>query len=337
MRIKFSIIGCGHIANRHALHIEKNPNAELIGVFDKDNEKALTFSEKYNSTSSKSYEDFSNLDADIVIICTPSGLHKTHTVDALKRNKHVLVEKPMALIYSDALEMKNAAIKANRELFVVKQNRYNPPVQKVKEELNKGSFGEVFQVMINCFWNRNKQYYTSSDWKGTKALDGGVLFNQFSHFIDIVYYLFGSLKEPNGIVRNCNHIDSIEFEDSGNFNFILGESTLASLNFSTNSFKQNMEGSITIIAKNATVKIGGKYLNAIEYINSDSVRIENMEISAPANNYGYYEGSMSNHDKVIDNVVNALQGKEKIMTSASDGVEVVKMIEQLYSSARKVI
>jgi len=336
MLIKFAIIGCGHIANRHALHINNHEHAELIGVYDKDVPVAKKFAEKFNTDSFDNYEQFSKLDADIVVVCTPSGLHKEHAIESLLNNKNVLVEKPMSLSFSDALEMQNTALQVNKELFVVKQNRYNPPVQKVKDELDKGNFGEIFQVVVNCFWNRNEIYYENSSWKGTKNLDGGVLYNQFSHFIDIVFYLFGSLKNPNGIIRNCNHKDSTEFEDSGNFNFVLGESILGSLNFSTNSFQQNMEGSITIIAENATVKIGGKYLNAIEYLKSDKVEIENIPISAPANNYGYYEGSMSNHDKIIDNVVRTLQGKEQIMTTAADGVEVVKMIEELYASAKEI-
>jgi len=336
MPIKFVLVGCGHIAQRHAYHICGHANAELIGVCDLDSEKAKKFANKYGVKAVASFHDLLNLEADIVVICTPSGLHKTHALESFKFNRNVLVEKPMAINYKDALEMKIAAKNSGKELFVVKQNRYNPPVQRVKLELDNGNFGDIFQVVVNCFWNRDENYYKDSKWKGTKSLDGGVLYNQFSHFIDIVYYLFGSLKEPKGIVRNCNHKSSTEFEDSGNFSFVLGDSTLGSLNFSTNSFGQNMEGSITIIAEKATLKIGGKYLNAIEYLKSDTIKIKDLPLSAPANNYGHYEGSMSNHDKIIDNVVKTLLGEEKIMTNASDGVEVVKMIENLYSSATVV-
>ena len=148
--------------------------------------------------------------------------------------------------------------------------------------------------------------------------------------------MFGSLSEASGNVKNFAHQSCTEFEDGGNFTFVLGKSTLGSLNFTTNSYAQNMEGSITIIAEKATVKIGGKYLNAIEYLKSDSLKIENLPVSAPANDYGYYEGTMSNHDKVIDNVIRALKGDEEIMTTAQDGVEVVKMIEDLYKSAKVI-
>ncbi|MBD81624.1 MAG: oxidoreductase [Crocinitomicaceae bacterium] len=333
MHVKFGIVGCGHIASRHAKHIVEHPNAELVGVFDKDESIGGNFAKSFGTTKFNSYTGLLDSSCDIVAVCTPSGLHREHSISAFGSRKHVLVEKPMALSYSDAIEMRKESEVAGKELFVVKQNRYNPPVQKVKSELEQGKLGDVYQVVVNCYWNRNDAYYSNSNWKGTKALDGGVLFNQFSHFIDIVYYLFGSWINVSGNIKNCAHQLSTEFEDSGNFTFILGESILGSLNFTTNSFGQNMEGSITIFAENATIKIGGKYLNAIEYIQSDSINADQLPISAPANNYGYYEGSMSNHDKVIDNVVKTLQGKEQIMTTARDGVEVVDMIEKLYSSA----
>lgn len=334
MAIRFSIIGCGHIGRRHAGHIQGNSKARLKCVFDINSDKGELVARDYDAKCAQSIEDLLSTDTDIVCVCTPSGHHKEHSIACLRAGKHVLVEKPMALSVSDAQDMVNASLTYDRELFVVKQNRYNPPIQRLKEEIEKGTLGEIFQVHVNCFWNRNEAYYTRSEWKGSKSLDGGVLWNQFSHFIDIAYYLFGGISGAQGIVANKNHGKMTEFEDSGTFNFQYKNGAIGSINFTTNTFKQNMEGSITIFSKNATIKIGGKYLNAVEYFQSDSFDMENLPLSAPANNYGYYEGSMSNHDKVIENVVETLLGKSKIMTSSRDGLEVVKMIEQLYNSAK---
>lgn len=336
MSIKFSIIGCGHIGTRHAQRILENPNAKLIGVFDIDAEKAESLAASCSVNSYTDLNTFLNADVDVICVCTPSGLHKEHAIMCLNAGRNVLVEKPMALSSFDCKEMLNSAKQNEKELFVVKQNRYNPPVQKMKEAIQSGVLGNVLQVSVNCFWNRNEEYYKQSEWKGTRQLDGGVLFNQFSHFIDIMYYFFGAIVNPVGKISNLMHQGITEFEDSGSFVFEFENGGFGSLNFTTNSHNKNMEGSITIFAEKGTVKIGGKYLNAIEYFNASEFTIEDLPVSAPANDYGFYEGSMSNHDKVIENVINTLNGTEQIMTTASDGLAVVNTIEQLYNSAKTI-
>jgi len=269
----------------------------------------------------------------MVVVCTPNGTHAKLAIEALKAGKHVLVEKPMATSYEDARHMYEVAELMGKALYIVKQNRYNPPVQAVKQLIDAGRLGTVNMVTLNCFWNRNEAYYTSSDWKGTKALDGGVLYTQFSHFIDILYYLFGEIEQVTGRMMNLGHQDLTEIEDSGSFNFQLKAGGLGSLSFTTCAYNQNMEGSVTIFAEQGTIKIGGKYLNTIDYQQTEGFDIKHLPASSPANNYGFYQGSMSNHDKVIHNVIQALHGKEPIMTSARDGLAVIKMIDQFYEAA----
>lgn len=334
MHTRFAIVGCGYIAHRHLKHIIDHPYAEVVGIFDNKPEQLYSFAKQYQVEAFMSYESLlTTKDLDLVVICTPNGTHAELAVQALKAGIHVLVEKPMATSTNDALKMVAAAKEHNKHLYIVKQNRYNPPVQAVKQLIDDEKLGKVNMVTLNCFWNRNETYYMNSDWKGTKELDGGVLYTQFSHFIDILYYLFGEIENVAGRMKNLGHKDLTEIEDSGSFNFEFCNGGLGSINFTTCAYQQNMEGSITIFSENCTLKIGGKYLNTIDYQQTAGFDIKHLPASSPANNYGFYQGSMSNHDKVIDNVVRALHGKEPIMTSDKDGLAVIKMIDQFYKAS----
>ncbi len=335
MKIRFGIIGCGYIASRHARHILAHPMAQLTGAFDHDQLVSQKFCNEFNIAHFKSKEDFlKNENVDIVNICTPNGTHHSICIDSLRAGKHVLVEKPMALSSIDCNRMIEVAKKCNREIFVVKQNRFNPPVQELKKLIAGEKLGKIFMVSVNCFWNRNGDYYKNSLWKGKKDLDGGALFTQFSHFIDIFYYLFGDISGINGLIDNMGHKGLVEFEDSGCFTFRFLNGALGSLSFTTASYKENMEGSIIVFSENATIKIGGKYLNTIEYQKTNGFDVNGKFEAIPPNNYGHYEGSMSNHDKVIHNVVETLNKRETIMTNAQEGMKVVEIIERFYSAAK---
>ncbi|MGB0391568.1 MAG: Gfo/Idh/MocA family protein [Salibacteraceae bacterium] len=337
MKKNFAIIGCGHIANRHVEHIKNHLEGEISGVFDTDEEIMRSFSKKHGVKAYGSLTDLLNDDTvDVVNVCTPNGSHADLAIQVLKSNKNVVVEKPMAITNSSALEMERVAEEADLKMFVVKQNRYNPPVSSVKDLMEAGKLGKLLMVSVNCFWNRNSNYYLQSPWRGTNHQDGGTLFTQFSHFIDIIYYLFGEVENVQGVVKNLSHQELIEFEDSGSFSFEFKDGGLGNFCFTTSSYKQNMEGSITIFAENATIKIGGKYLNTIDYQVTNGFDIKDIPISSPANNYGFYEGSMSNHDKVIDNVIETLNGRQEVKTSAKEGRKVVEMISQFYAGAKKI-
>lgn len=336
MSIKFALAGCGHIAKRHAEHIHNHPEAELVAVFDTKSDRTKSLAEAHNCKAANSLEDLLAQDFDILNICAPNGNHAEIAMAALKAGKHVLVEKPMALNIEDAEKMIDLSMRHGRQLFVVKQNRFNPPVKAVKELLEEGKLGQIYAVQVNCFWNRNEQYYKQSDWKGTKALDGGTLYTQFSHFVDIFYYLFGDIDNISGIVSNVNHADMIDFEDTGFFNFAFKNGGIGSFNYTTSCHLKNMEGSITVFAENATIKIGGQYLNTIDFQRCTGFEIPELEQSGTANDYGFYQGSMSNHDKLIANVVDALKGRQPIMTNAMEGLKVVDIIQRMYNAARWV-
>lgn len=337
--IKFGIVGCGYIGIRHAKHITENPEAKLVAAFDAKPEKKSAFEKQYNLSTTNSLEELlSNKEIDVICVCTPNGNHFASALAALEAGKNVLIEKPMTLHKDDAEKLIFTSLKNNKQIFVVKQNRFNPPVQHVRSLMETGKLGKIFFVVVNCYWNRNDDYYKNSDWKGKRADDGGTLFTQFSHFVDIAYYLFGDveLDSISGVMKNVCHDKLIDFEDTGAFTFKFKTGALGSLNYTTASYKQNMEGSITVFAENATIKIGGQYLNTLEYQKTNGFDNFDLPESKPANDYGFYQGSMSNHDKIISNVVDALLGKAPIMTNAVEGMKVVEIIERMYSTAKMI-
>lgn len=329
--LKFALIGCGRIANRHAEHIDNI--AHLQAVCDVVKEKADAVAEQYGV---KAYYDVADLlanesDVDVVSICTPNGLHAQHSIQALKAGYHVLCEKPLATNVHDCGEMIKAAEQANKRLFAIKQNRFNPPVAAVKEAIESGKLGKIYSVQLSCFWNRNPQYYENS-WKGTKDLDGGTLYTQFSHFIDLLYWLVGDVKKAKAFTGNYDHQGIIEFEDTGVIILEFYNGAIGTVNYTVNSYGKNMEGSLTIFGEKGTVKIGGQYLNEMEYQNIEDFKIENLPEGNKANSYGTYQGSMSNHDMVYKNLVDVLSNNAPISTSAFEGLKTVEIIDKIYSS-----
>lgn len=334
-KIRFAIAGCGRIARRHAGHIVGK--GLLTAVCDVVPEKADGLA---NDHAAKAWYSLDELlakqnDIDVVSVCTPNGLHAEHSIKALRAGFHVLCEKPMALTAADCKQMMAAAEAAGKQLFIVKQNRFNPPVVAVKKALDEGRLGKIYSVQLNCFWNRGAGYYADT-WRGTMKLDGGTLFTQFSHFIDLLLWLIGDVKEVECVMANYAHQDVIEFEDTGVILLQFSNGALGSINYTVNSHGRNMEGSLTIFGEKGTVKIGGQYLNVLEYQDIRDYVIGELPAGNAANAYGTYEGSMSNHDKVYDNLLEVLQKKATMTASAVDGLNTVALIEKIYHTARRL-
>lgn len=335
-KIKFGIIGCGRIAERHAIQIEKY--GTLIAVCDIIPEKAKALGEKYHCNYYCDSAEFLEKEAkniDVVAVCTPNGLHSLHTIESLKAGCHVLCEKPLAITVNDCGEMIKQAENSNKRLFAIKQNRFNPPVAAVKKAIDEGKLGKIFSIQLSCFWNRNEDYYKNS-WKGTADLDGGTLFTQFSHFIDLLYWMIGDIKNVKGFTANYAHQGMIDFEDTGVIILEFYNGAIGTINYTVNSYQSNMEGSLTIFAEKGTVKIGGQYLNELEYQKIKDFVIENLPEGNKANNYGNYVGSMSNHDKVYENLVDVLVNGGSINTNAFEGLKTVEIIDKIYREAQKV-
>lgn len=334
-KVKFGIVGCGRIAQRHAEHIHNK--GQLVAVCDNVPEKADQMAKQYGA---KAYYDLETLlkeekGIDVMAICSPNGLHAEHSIASLQAGFHVLCEKPMAITVYDCGQMIQAAEKANRRLFAIKQNRYNPPVAAIKQIIDEGKLGKIHSIQLSCFWNRNPDYYKNS-WKGTLKLDGGTLFTQFSHFIDLLYWLVGDVKNVQAYVGNFDHQGIIEFEDAGVVILEFHSGAIGTINYTVNSYQKNMEGSLTLFGSKGTVKIGGQYLNELEYQSIEGFKIENLPEGNKPNNYGNYVGSMSNHDKVYDNLIEVLQNNASITTNSFEGLKTVEIIEKIYKAAVRV-
>jgi len=328
--VRFGVIGCGKIACRHAEQIAEK--ALLVAVYDVDEIKAKAFAEKYNTVYCVTLEALLENKSliDVIVVCSPNWLHASHTIQALNAGFHVLCEKPMAILGKDCEAMLQAAQLNQRHLFVVKQNRFNPPVVAVKKAISEGRLGKIFSFQLSCFWNRTEAYY-KDNWHGKLKEDGGTLYTQFSHFIDLLYWLLGDVKEVKALRKNCAHIKGVEFEDSGVVLFDMLSGAIGTLNYSVNSYRKNMEGSLTIIAESGTIKIGGQYLNTIDYQEVNNYILDIPETVSKSNDYGFYSGSMSNHDKVYDNIISVLNDKQPAYINAYEAMKTVEIIEKIYS------
>lgn len=334
-KIKFAVIGCGHIGKRHAEMIRRNPEAELVAMCDvrKENELGL---DEFKVPFFNTIEDLfkSKIDVDVVNICTPNGLHAEQALKALENKKHVVCEKPMGLTKASCEEIIYKSLQVSKQVFCVMQNRYSPPSVWMKELLESEKMGKIFMVQINCYWNRDDRYYKKGGWKGTKNLDGGTLFTQFSHFLDIMYWLFGDITNIQARFEDFTHKNSTEFEDSGVVNFEFVNGGLGSINYSTSVWDTNLESSILIIGEKGSIKVGGQYMNVVEYCHIQDYIMPTLPEAGPANDYGPYKGSAANHHLVIKNVVDTIMGRTTVSTNALEGLKVVDIIERIYACKR---
>tara|TARA_R110002110_G_scaffold107097_1_gene268027 strand:- start:792 stop:1847 length:1056 start_codon:yes stop_codon:yes gene_type:complete len=338
-KINFAIIGAGHIGKRHASMIINNPNTNLIALCD-----ILPKEEVLNETYNKFpfYSDVDNMleshpEIEVVCVCTPNGLHAGQAISLLNKKKHVVLEKPMGINKYECEDVIYNALQNHKHVFAVMQNRYSPPSIWLKEIVEKKIIGDILMVQVNCYWNRDDRYYKKGGWKGTQELDGGTLFTQFSHFIDIMYWLCGDIKNIQGKFNDFIHQETTDFEDSGFVSFDFVGGGMGSLNYSTAVWGSNLESSITIIGSKGSVKVGGQYMNEIEHCNIKDYSLPDLPPSNPPNDYGDYKGSAANHHFIIENVVETLKGNGCATTNALEGLKVVEIIDRIYEIRDKKI
>ncbi len=331
-KIKFAIVGCGRISSRHLEALDINSeNADLVAVCDSDESRII------KSTALGTVESFTTLsqllresEADCIALCTPSGLHPDQTIQIAEAGRHIITEKPMATRLSDGRAMVAAADKAGVNLFVVKQNRLNPTLSKLKEALLKGRFGRIYMANLNVFWTRPQDYYDSANWRGTWEFDGGALMNQASHYIDLLDWLIGPIESVHAYTATLAR--HIEVEDTAVANIKWRHGALGSINVTMLTYPKNYEGSVTILGEKGTVEIGGMALNEIKHWefeestkSDDEVEKENYKIDSV---YGI------GHPIYYKNVIDVLRG---ISTAATDGREGLRSLETLvaiYNSAK---
>ena len=330
-KIKFGIIGTGHIGKRHAEMIMRNNECELVAISDIAPKDSLAL-ESYDIPFYDNHIEMlsSHSEIDVVCVCTPNGSHSDISIDVLNNNKHVVIEKPVGLSKAKCEKVIFNALQNQKQVFAVMQNRYSPPSEWLKEIIKTKKLGKIFIVQVNCFWNRDYRYYKKGGWKGTQDQDGGTLFTQFSHFIDIIYWLFGDIENIQGKFNDFTHQDLTDFEDSGIVSFDFKGGGMGCLNYSTSIWNSNLESSMTIIGSKGSVKVGGQYMNKIEYCNIEDYTMPDLAPSNPPNDYGPYKGSAANHHYIIQNVVDTLRGENVATTNVLEGLKVVEIIEEIY-------
>jgi UDP-N-acetyl-2-amino-2-deoxyglucuronate dehydrogenase len=331
-RIKFAIVGCGRIsANHFGALAEHKDNAELVAVCDIDS-GALR-----KATAQQGVPGYSSLgellqkaDADVVVLCTPSGLHPQQAIQIAGAGRHVMTEKPMATRLADGKRMVQVCDSEGVHLFVIKQNRLNPTLQLLKSAVTKKRFGRIYMVNVNVFWTRPQSYYDSAKWRGTWEFDGGAFMNQASHYVDLLDWLIGPIESIHAYTATLER--NIEVEDTGVANIKWRSGALGSVNVSMLTYPKNLEGSITILGEKGTVKLGGVAVNEIQHWDFENNDEDDVKIARASYDttsvYGF------GHPRYYDNVIKVLQGMETPETDGREGLRSLETLIAMYISAR---
>ena len=333
--LKIEIVGCGNIGKRHIAVFDQNPNTEIIGICDTNpevaDEQALLYAHTFPVTNVFS-QIIQSSKADLISICTPHYLHKQMTIEALNAGKNVLVEKPMALTVADSNSMIESAKANNKRLYVMKQNRFNVPILLTKKALDANQLGKIYMVQCNVYWNRNPEYYANSPWRGQKEKEGGALFTQASHFIDLLIWWFGDVIKAKAMIDT--KMQNVEVEDCGNAVMDFKSGVQGSIMWTTCVYNKNYEGSITIVGEKGTIKIGGKYLNKIDFWDVENNPLpDDIDFTDLPNNYGKYQGTSSNHHKVIAEIIRDLNGEKSNIVEGKEGLKSIEAMEMIYKDA----
>lgn len=332
-KIKIALVGCGRISKNHFEAInEHKQHLELDAVCDIEPTRVEQAMKAY---AVKGYHSLTELlqysDADIVTLCTPSGLHSTQAIQVAKAGRHVVTEKPMATRWQDGLRMVQACDEANVRLFVVKQNRCNAPIRLLKDAIVNQRFGRIYLVNANVLWTRPQEYYDQASWRGTWELDGGALMNQASHYVDLLRWLIGPIQSVQAMLGTLAR--NIEAEDTGVLNIKWRNGALGSLAMTMLTYPKNFEGSITILGEKGSAKIGGIALNKIEHWEFLESTAEDQEIAKK--NYETSSVYGFGHSLYYDNVIKTLQGKEQPQTDGREGLTSLELLIAAYRSARE--
>jgi UDP-N-acetyl-2-amino-2-deoxyglucuronate dehydrogenase len=330
-KLRFGIVGCGRISQKHIEAIRLfQDDIEISAVCDPVDERLST---AINLTGAKGYKNYSDLlltsDVDAVVLATPSGLHSRQAIQAAHAGKHVITEKPMATRWSDGIAMVKACDANNVRLFVVKQNRRNPTIDKLKKLLQDKKLGKVYLVNINVLWARSQAYYDSADWRGTWEFDGGALMNQASHYVDFVDWLIGPVESVHAYTATLGR--NIDVEDTAVMNIRWRSGALGSLNVTMLTYGQNFEGSITIIAEKGTVRLGGVAVNEYLYWNLEEA---DDKLSIQSTNYDVSSVYGNGHSLYYENVLKVLRGNAEPETDGREGLKSLEVLIAAYLSAR---
>ena len=333
-KLRFALIGCGRIAPKHAdsLSTGQIEGAELAAVCDILPDRALAFGQKYNVPHFTSISEMMKKmggEIDVVSILTPSGLHAQHTIEVAKFGKHIVVEKPMALTLQDADQMISACDAAGVRLFVVKQNRYNTPVKKLREALEMGRFGKLVMGTVRVRWCRTQKYYDQDSWRGTWAYDGGVFANQASHHVDLLQWMMGDVESV--FAKTSTSLVNIETEDTGVVILRFKNGALGVIEATTATRPKDLEGSISVLGEKGTVEIAGFAVNEMKTWNFTEAKPEDVDVlekyrNNPPNVYGF------GHTEYLNKVVESLRESRNALVDGLEGRKSLELISAIYES-----
>lgn len=327
------LLGCGRIAVRHAelLGLGHINGAKLVAVCDCDEKKAKNFGEKYGvNYYTNLHEMMSNeKEIDAVSILTPSGLHATHTLAIAPYKKHIIVEKPMALTLEDADKMIRVCDENGIRLFVIKQNRYNLPVVKLREAMLAKRFGKLTMGTVRVRWCRDQKYYDQDEWRGTWAMDGGVFTNQASHHVDLLEWLLGDVESV--FAKSATQLVDIEVEDTGVAILKFKNGALGIIEATTATRPKDLEGSISVLGEKGSVEIGGFAVNEIRHwhfsepLEEDEVVKKDFSTNPP-DVYGF------GHKAYYEHVVDCIENGGKALVDGLEGRRSLELIMAIYES-----
>ena len=331
-KIRIAIVGCGRISKRHFESIEAHADElELVSACDTDASVLAALYEKYDVPIYLHLNEMmENEELDLVVLCTPSGLHARQAELAAKHGVNVITEKPMATRWHDGLRMVKACDDAGVRLFVVKQNRRNTTLQLLKKAIEKGRFGRIYMVNINVFWTRPQEYYDTAKWRGTWEFDGGAFMNQASHYVDLLDWLVGPIESLQAYTSTLAR--NIEVEDTGVVSVKWRSGALGSLNVTMLTYPKNLEGSITILGEKGTVRIGGLAVNEIQHWEFLDVEPEDIDVKKA--NYETSSVYGFGHPLYYGNVVDVMRGSAEPDTDGREGLRSLEVLIATYLSAR---
>ena len=330
--LNFALVGCGRIAKRHSelLGLKQIEGARLAAVCDVDVSKAVKISEQYSVPYFLDMHDMmTSAEVDVVVVLTESGNHAKHVVALAKYGKHIIVEKPMALTLDDADAMIRACDKAGGKLFVVKQNRFNVPVVKLREALDQGRFGKLVLGTVRVRWCRDQAYYDQDKWRGTWAFDGGVLTNQASHHVDLLEWMLGEVESV--YAKGTTALANIEAEDTAVVTLKFRNGALGVIEATTAVRPKDLEGSISVLGEGGSVEIGGfavnkmKTWNFVNPLPDDETVMERYSVNPP-NVYGF------GHQAYYEHVVDCIQNNKQHLVDGLEGRKSLELINAIYES-----
>jgi UDP-N-acetyl-2-amino-2-deoxyglucuronate dehydrogenase len=329
--VRIALVGCGRISQNHFAAIGAIEGLRLTAVCDSVEERAREAGDRLGVPWFTSYETMlRDAPADAITIATPSGLHSAHGILAARAGKHVISEKPMSISLSQADQLVRACDDAGVRLFVVQQNRLNPPVQLLRRAIDKGRFGRIFVANTTVWWARPQAYYDHAPWRGTWEFDGGAIMNQASHYVDLLQWLVGPVESV--MAKTATLARRIEAEDTGIAVIKFRNGALGCVQVTMLTYPKNLEGSVTILGERGTVKIGGTAVNAIEqWAFADPDEDDALVAAAntnPPDVYGY------GHQGYYRNVLAVLRGEAKPDTDGRGGRKSLELILAIYQSAR---